>query len=71
MKSLVGRPDLGCPGRYAVKCAVQQLKQLARDYAASLGDPGFLRDIEKAMGREEETIEKRRTATAVRQTARA
>ena len=63
-KSLVGRPDLGSPGKYAVKNAVQELKQLAREYAERLGDPAFLRDIEKAMGREEETIGKRRTSTA-------
>ena len=37
-----------------------------QDYAASLGDPGFLRDIERAMGRESETIQKRRTAMAAR-----
>jgi hypothetical protein len=34
--------------------------------SASLGDPGYLRDIERAMGREESTVEKRRTATARR-----
>ncbi|MGO9110088.1 MAG: hypothetical protein ACLP9L_12720 [Thermoguttaceae bacterium] len=68
-KSLVGRPDLGSPGRWGIKNAVKQLKELARDFAVAIGDPGFLRDIERAMGREEETITKRRTATAARQTA--
>ena len=67
VKGLVGRPDLGSPGKYVVKCAVQQLKQLAREYAERLGDPGFLRDIEKAMSQEEDTIQKRRATTAARQ----
>ncbi len=44
---------------------------MAREYAASLDDPGFLRDIERAMGREEETVAKRRTATAGRRAVRA
>jgi hypothetical protein len=65
-KSLVGRPSLGSPGKWVVKRVVQEIKQLAREYAASLDDPGFLRDVERAMGREEETVAKRRTATARR-----
>jgi len=66
-KSLVGCPALGSPGKWGVKRAVQQIKQLAREYAASLGDSELLRRIEKAMASEEETIAKRRTATAARQ----
>ena len=66
-KSLVGKPSLGSPGRYVIKRVVQQLKELAREFAAAIGDPGFLRDIERAMGREEETIGKRRAAMAARQ----
>ena len=65
-KSLVGLASLGSPGRFVIKRVVQQVKQLAREYAASLDDPGFLRDIERAMGREEETVAKRRTTTAAR-----
>ena len=67
-KSLVGCPALGSPGKWGVKRAVQQIKQLAREYAASLGDSELRRRIEKAMASEEETIAKRRTATAARQT---
>jgi hypothetical protein len=70
-KSLVGSPTLGSPGRWGIKRAVQQIKQLAREYAERLGDPGYLRDIERAMASEEETVVKRRTATAARQTVRA
>ncbi len=66
-KGLVGRPDLGSPGKWIVKRTVQQVKDLLRQYAASLGDPGFLREIERAMGKEEGTIEKRRMAMAARQ----
>jgi hypothetical protein len=70
-KSLVGCPALGSPGKWGVKRAVQQLKALAREYAAAIGDSELLRRIERAMASEEETIEKRRTATAARQTVRA
>ena len=67
-KSLVGSPSLGSPGKWVVKRVVQQVKELAREYAESLGDPGFLRDIERAMAAESETVEKRRaTMTAARQ----
>jgi hypothetical protein len=65
-KSLVGRPALGSPGKWVVKKVVQQVKALAREFAVSLGDPELLRRVERAMGREEETVEKRRTATAGR-----
>jgi hypothetical protein len=54
-KSLVGNPSLGSPGRYVVKRVVQQIKTLAKEYAASLGDSEMLRRIEKAMAGEEET----------------
>ena len=67
-KSLVGSPSLGSPGRWVVKRVVQEIKQLAREYGERLGNPGFLRDIERAMGREEMTVVKRRTATAARHT---
>ena len=39
-KGLVGSPDLGSPGRWIVKRAVQQVKQLAREYAAVFGRHG-------------------------------
>jgi hypothetical protein len=62
-KSLIGRPDLGSPGKYVIKRVVQKIKLLAHQYAGSLlGDPAFLRDVQRAMGREEETVEKRRAA---------
>lgn len=63
-QSLVGREDLGSPNRYALKKTVRDIKALARQYAGALGDPAFLRDIERAMGREEETVSKRRAAKA-------
>ena len=66
-KSLVGRPDLGSPGRYVIKQVVQKVKLLAHQYAATIGSPAFQRDVERAMGREETTVEKRRAAMAGRQ----
>lgn len=66
-KSLVGRPDLGSPNLYAIKQTVQEIKTLAQQYALSLGDPAFLRSIERAMGREGATVEKRRATMAARQ----
>ena len=68
-KGLVGRPDLGSPGKWGIKRVVQQVKELAKEYAASLGDSELLRRIEKAMADESETVQKRRTATAARQVA--
>jgi hypothetical protein len=65
-KSLVGLPSLGGPGRWVIKRAVQEVKALAREYAISLGDSELLRRIEKAMASEEETVAKRRTASAAR-----
>jgi len=68
-KGLVGREDLGSPGRSVIKRVVQEIKTTAWQYASGLGDPAFFRDIERAMGREEETIQKRKATTAMRQTA--
>ncbi len=68
-KSLVGSPALGSPGKWGIKRTAQQIKALAKEFAAVIGDPGFMRDIERAMASEEETVVKRRTATAARQTA--
>ena len=66
-KGLVGREDLGSPGRFVIKRVVQQVKGLAREYAERRGDPAFLRDIQRAMDREEATVQKRLAATAARQ----
>ena len=66
-KSLVGRPDLGSPGRWVIKKVVQDLKALAREYAERIGNPTFLRDVQRAMGREEATITKRLRTTTARQ----
>ena len=67
-KSLVGSPSVGSPGRFVIKRVVQQIKALAREYAERRGDAAFLREIERAMGREEETVQKRLKTTAARQT---
>ena len=48
-KALAARPDLGYPSAYVIKRTVQSIKTLAQQYATSLGDPAFLRSIERAM----------------------
>ena len=65
-KSLVSSPSLGSPGKWTVKRVVWGIKQLAREYAASLGDSEMLRWIERAMASEEETVAKRRATTMAR-----
>ena len=65
-KSLVGCPSLGSPGKWVVKKTVAGIKQLAREYAASLGDPDLLRSIEKAMASEARTVGRRRATMAAR-----
>ena len=66
-KGLVGREDLGSPGRFAIKRVVGQVKALAKEYAQRRGDPAFLRDVERAMEREEATVQKRLATGAARQ----
>jgi hypothetical protein len=66
-KSLVGSPALGSPGRWVIKKVVADIKRLAKQYAASLGDPELLRRVERAMAGESETIGKRRATMAARQ----
>jgi hypothetical protein len=53
-------------GRYVIKRAVQEIKALARQYASGIGDTAFLRNIQRAMSREETTVAKRRAAMAGR-----
>jgi hypothetical protein len=66
-KSLIGDPSLGSPGKWTIKKVVAGIKQLARVYAASLGDPELSRRIERAMAGEEATVAKRQAAMARRQ----
>lgn len=61
-KALVGCPSLGSPGKWVIKRLVCQIKQLAREFAATLDDPGLLRRIERAMVGEEATAAKRQAA---------
>ncbi len=67
-KSIVGLPELDSPGRFVVKRVVQQIKALAREFAHELGDPDFLRRVERLMDAEATTIAKR-TATTQRRRA--
>ena len=61
-KSLVGFPDLGSPSAYNIKMAVQQIKQLAKQFAVQSGDSEFAAMIDAAMRRESATVQKRRAA---------
>ena len=65
-KSLVGSPALGGPSKWSIKKTVQEIKMLGRKYAASIGDYGLLRRIEKAMEDEAGTAAKRRATTMAR-----
>ncbi|MHB8974053.1 MAG: hypothetical protein ACYC4N_26760 [Pirellulaceae bacterium] len=62
-QSLIGREELGRPDKNRLKKAVQQVKALAREYAMTTGDQGFLRDVDRAMGREQRTVDKRLMTT--------
>ena len=57
LKSLVGDPELGSPTRSVLRRIVREIKDLAKDFAKN--DPGFLRQIERAVGREAVTASKR------------
>jgi len=59
---LAERPikDMVGLSRHSVKEAVRQIKRLAMSYARELGDPGFLRQIERFIEKEAATVEKRR-----------
>ena len=58
-KSLVGSPSVGSPSLWGIKQIVQRIKSLAQEYAQQRGDPGFLRDVERAMARETQTLQRR------------
>jgi hypothetical protein len=62
-QSLVGVEELGRPDKNRIKKTVQQVKALAREYAQTTGDQGFLRDVDRAMGRQEATVQKRLLTT--------
>ncbi len=66
-KSLENRADLGSPSRYVIKRVVQEVKGLGKEYAERLGDPAFLRQIERAVEREGATVQKRLSTTTARQ----
>ena len=54
-KSLAGSEELGRPTSYRVKQTVQDIKRLAKEFAAGR-DPGFLGMVERAMAGETQTI---------------
>ncbi|MHB8973755.1 MAG: hypothetical protein ACYC3X_15405 [Pirellulaceae bacterium] len=62
-QSLIGVEELGRPGKNQIKMTVRQIKSLAREYAEAMGDQEFLRDVDRTMGRERETVNKRLLST--------
>ncbi len=68
-ESLVGSPSLGSPNRNAIGRVVTQVKELAKEFAASLGDSELLRRIEQAMAAAERAVEKRNATVAARHVA--
>lgn len=65
-KDLAGRPELGNPGRYQIKQAVQQIKDAVRAFAQQQGDPAFLRDVERMMAAEAATVGRRKASAQKR-----
>jgi len=65
-KGLVGRATLNSPSRFVVKRVVQEIKDLAREFAQRRGDAVFSREIERAMERESATVAKRLATGAAR-----
>jgi hypothetical protein len=68
-KDLVGRPDLGSPGKFVIKREVQAIKKLAQRFAAQSGDVAFVNRVDKALSDEAATVAKRQQATAARRLA--
>jgi hypothetical protein len=62
-QSLIGREELGRPDKNQIKKTVQQIKSLAREYAEATGDQGFMRAVDRTMGREYATVQKRLLTT--------
>ena len=63
MKVIAAKPEFS---RHKLKGIVQEIKALAREYGERLGDPAFLKEIDRAMDRESATVSKRRAATIAR-----
>ncbi|MGA2255663.1 MAG: hypothetical protein ABSG53_13540 [Thermoguttaceae bacterium] len=62
-KSLVGRASLGVPSELTVKKTVQAIKDAAREFAQTLDDPAFLRQVARLMAAEAATVERRKATT--------
>ena len=67
-KSVVGMPELNRPSRFVVKKVVGQIKAVGREFAETLGDPDFLRQVERLMDAEAATVARRTATTRLRRT---
>ncbi len=61
-KSIIGRSDVGYPDKNIVKKIVRGIKDLAREYAQKIGDDNLVMSIDRAMGKESQTVQKRLAA---------
>ena len=61
MKVIAAKPEFS---RHKLKAIVQEIKALAREYGERVGDPAFLKEIDRAMDREQNTLARRRDSTA-------
>jgi len=68
-KSLVGRPELGSPSKFAVKHAVQQIRDAAFEFAHATGDLAFVRQFQKFWDAQAATVQKRQATARQRQVA--
>jgi len=62
-KELIGRPEIGSPGRQKIKTVVQKIKKLAWDFALKSDNPTFFMNVERAMAEEAATVERRKATT--------
>ena len=65
-KNLVGRAEIGMPSAFYVKREVQAIKELAKRFAARLGESTFANMVATAMERQSATVEKRKSAIAAK-----
>ncbi len=64
---MIGKSQYGTPTAYYIKGETRAIKQLAYEFAQQTGDAGFLNMVDRAFSAEQQTVKKRRQATAARQ----
>ncbi len=62
VKDLVGLASIGTPSAFLLKRETRAIKQLAHQFAAQSGDPGFMRLVDRAFDAEAATVARRQAA---------